>query len=800
MWDLDLRAGTFVWSKSHFRLLGYEPDPSGQGTPEMWRSRIHPDDLARVLAEFEQAKCARTPYVLQYRILRADTGEVAWLKAFGRSLYDETGEPVRMTGILFDCTEQKRLEKRQSLQSAVTRILAEAAEIQDAAPQIIGAVCETTDWDIGAVWQVDADETAMRCVGIWNAADHQYPEFESVTRALVLPLGVGLPGRVWADNGPAWIPDLSADGNFPRAPIAVREGLRCGVAFPIRRGSAVLGTVEFFTHEVRERDDALVHLLDAAGSQLGQFIERKRAEETRRRSEQRLSAIMSHIMDGIITIDDQGRIQSVNPAAERLFGYTKEELVGNNIGVIMPEPYRSQHDRYISSYKETGQAKVIGIGREVVGRRKDGSTFPLDLSVSEFDLAGKRFFTGSLRDITERKRTEEIMRLQNEQLEAADRRKDEFLAQLAHELRNPLAPIRNAVSVLRAKGPPVPELEWCRDIIDRQVGIMARLLEDLMDLSRLGQGKLTLRMEQFELSKAVRHAVEIAEPWIDAGKHRLSLSLPDQCVVVKADFVRLVQILMNLIQNAAKYSGSGSLIRLTVELGPRSADLVIRVRDTGIGIDPDMLAKVFEPFAQIGKANDRSRGLGIGLSLTRQLVELHGGTIEGRSEGRGKGSEFVLFLPIVLHTSASEPGSPPKPEQEPNGRYRVLVVDDLADSADSMAMALGARGQEALTAYSGEQALATAERLRPDVVVLDIGMPGMSGYEVARRIREQPWGKEMVLIALTGWGQDSNRRHSDEAGFDHHLVKPVDPADLFRLLESNGPSAASKRAIAPADS
>ena len=443
----------------------------------------------------------------------------------------------------------------------------------------------------------------------------------------------------------------------------------------------------------------------------------------------------------------------------------------------MPEPYGREHDGYIANYLRTGEAKIIGVGREVVGRRKDGSTFPMELAVGEFSIADRRSFTGVVRDITERKRAEEALR-------DADRRKNEFLATLAHELRNPLAPIRNAVQVLMAKDPRPSDLKWGAEMIERQVRHMARLLDDLLDVSRITHGKLQLRTERVELAAIVQNAVEANRSLIDERDQDLVVSLPPKAVYLDADPVRLTQVFSNLLNNAAKYSPPGGLIQLRVD--PSGSDVIVSVKDDGIGISDEMVPQVFDVFSQAKDAVERSQGgLGIGLSLVRRLVELHGGRVEARSPGLGKGSEFVVRLPVMLGPALEQPA--PRVEVRERGQHtmrRALIVDDLKDSADSLAMLLRAMGHEAHTAYDGEQAVVAAQNLRPDLILLDLGMPKLNGYDACRLIRLQPWAKGTVLVALTGWGQADDRLRAIEAGFHQHIVKPVDPGALSQLLAS----------------
>jgi PAS domain S-box-containing protein len=384
-------------------------------------------------------------------------------------------------------------------------------------------------------------------------------------------------------------------------------------------------------------------------------------------------------------------------------------------------------------------------------------------------------------DISARKQTEDELRRLNAELSDADRRKDEFLATLAHELRNPLAPITNALEILRLKDPADPEMRWTRDVIDRQVRQMTRLVDDLLDVARITRGKIALRRERVALAAVVHGAVEAARPSIELSGHVLALSLPAVPVWLDADPTRLTQVLLNLLNNAAKYTPPGGHIEVSAAADGHEA--VVRVRDTGIGIAPEHLGKLFEMFSQVVPALERSQGgLGIGLALARGLVELHGGSIEARSDGAGRGSEFVVRLPAAeapAGTGVTEAAAGPTAAP-----LRVLVVDDNRDAADSLAVMLELHGHAVALAYDGPAAIETAGRFAPEVVLLDIGMPGMNGYEVAERMRRDEAGRRTLLVALTGWGADEDKRRAMAAGFDHHLTKPVDPASLDAVLEA----------------
>jgi CheY-like chemotaxis protein len=372
-------------------------------------------------------------------------------------------------------------------------------------------------------------------------------------------------------------------------------------------------------------------------------------------------------------------------------------------------------------------------------------------------------------------------------LTEASRHKDEFLAVLGHELRNPLAPLRNALALLGPDDPDPETVRWARDIMGRQVRLMVRLVDDLLDLSRIMQGKLDLRTERCDLAAVVADAVETARPVIDAKGHALSISLPAGPVSLDADPTRLAQALVNLLNNAAKYADPGGRIDLTAMRDGTEA--VVVVRDSGVGIAPELLPHIFDLFTQEERSLSRSQGgLGIGLTLVKSLVGMHGGSVSARSEGLGRGSEFVVRLPAPALTASS---SLPQGDRVASGsvcpRRRILVVDDNVDAARALARLLTRLyGQEVRVANDGPEAMMIAEEFRPEVILLDIGLPGMDGNEVARRLRERPEFEKALIVALTGWGQESDVERSRAAGFDHHLVKPANPEAILELLSENG--------------
>ena len=426
---------------------------------------------------------------------------------------------------------------------------------------------------------------------------------------------------------------------------------------------------------------------------------------------------------------------------------------------------------------------------------RNGHALEVANSALQAEVAERRRAESRLSELNEtldRRVTERTTALQasEAQLRDAARRKDEFLATLAHELRNPLAPVRNAVQVMRLKGLSTPESKWGYELIDRQVQAMSRLIDDLMDVSRINQGKLELRRERVDVAAVFEAAVESTRPLIDEYQHRLALSLPSEQLLLDADPTRMAQAFMNLLNNAAKYMDRGGLI----EVGVRRVgdEVVLKIKDGGIGISVDRLDNVFEIFSQVESALARSRGgLGIGLSLTRRLVEMHGGSVTARSAGLGQGSEFEVRLPLVLAAAdaqvATSAAIEVKQAVAPAVGLRILVADDNEDAASTLAALLELMGHTVQYVNDGAAAVEAVPRFDPEVVSLDIGMPKMNGYQACRLIRGLPGGAAMTILAVTGWGQPEDRRASSEAGFDHHLVKPVDPDTLTELLAAVQP-------------
>lgn len=501
----------------------------------------------------------------------------------------------------------------------------------------------------------------------------------------------------------------------------------------------------------------------------------ERANEALRQRQRQLYFVTDSAAVLIAQCDAAGRYKFVNRPYAARFGLDPRDVIGKHIADVVGEEAFAAFGHYVRQVLEGTPVEF-----EVEIPYSGGKQFVRCAYTPERDDDGEVVgLVAAIIDITARKHAERERERLLAELQEHDRRKDEFLATLAHELRNPLAPLRNGLQVLRLAGPNEDMAEQARQMMERQLGHMVHLVDDLLDLSRISRDKIELRKERIDLAKAVQQAVETSRPAIEQAGHELTIDASPGPIYVDADVTRLAQVFSNLLNNAAKYTERGGRIRLSVRRDGTEA--VVSVRDNGVGIPTPMLPKVFDIFTQVDRNLERSQGgLGIGLSIVKRLVEMHGGSVAANSDGHGMGSEFVVRLPVALSVVLPR-GDVAEPKLSAS-RRRVLVVDDNRDAAVSLAMMLKLMGNEATTAHDGIEALDVAAAFRPDLILLDIGMPRLNGYETARQIRQHAWGKGMILVALTGWGQDEDRRKSQDAGFDSHMTKPIEPATLEKLL------------------
>lgn len=505
----------------------------------------------------------------------------------------------------------------------------------------------------------------------------------------------------------------------------------------------------------------------------------KRAEAALRESEERLRSILDRAPAVVFMKNREGRYLFVNAEFLRIFERAPDDVLGKMDFELFPQIAHElqEHDERV------WQTEMPLAIEETVPHVGGMRTYLAQKFLLRDSTGTPYALCGIASDISERLRVEQVLR-------DSDRRKDEFLAILAHELRNPLAPIRHAIKIASMPAVSAEQVRWSHEVIERQVHHMARLLDDLLDVSRITRGKLELRKERVYLASVIGAAIETARPLIEAKGHHLTVDLPVEAVSLEADPIRLAQVFSNLLTNAAKYTDRGGSLRVQALVA--ADEVIVSVSDNGIGIAADALPNLFEMFSQVTSALERSEGgLGIGLALVRGLVDLHGGTIEARSDGVGKGSAFVIRLPLTCAERApTNQTTMQAADAVPAGSasLRIVIADDNSDSLDSLAMLLRLQGYDVHTAQTGREALATVNRVRPHVAILDIGMPEMSGYQVAQEIRSHSWGRHVLLIASSGWGQEQDKRRAEGAGFDHHLTKPFNIERLQELLAQTLPS------------
>jgi PAS domain S-box-containing protein len=982
-----------------------------------------------------------------HTLLIAKDGSVLPIDDSAAPIRSGTGAMIGVVMVFRGVADQRKAEQRRNVRLAVIQVLNEAPSVQAMTRGTLQAACEGLGLDAGLFWAVDDEGDCLVCRASWNKPDSPAPDFEKDSRNRKFKRGEGIPGRVWASSQPVWITDLSRDAHLPRFATAHAHGLSTAFACPVVIGNHPHGVMEFFSRRLREPDFELLETMATVATSVGQYIERKTAEDDLRRSEAQLAEFFENATVGLHWVGADGTILRANRAELEMLGYNREEYVGRPISdfhadeevicdildklnsgerlVEYPARMRCKNglikDVLIDSSVMWKDGKFVHtrcFTRDVTEKKRaemalaearsqldaaleagaiatwtwdipnnrlfagahltrlfnlppsdangrvldayirsihpddlpnvtaaldraveTGADYEADYRIvqadgslrwvsargrSQLDSAGKPVrMPGVLVDITERKRLEHDLRARLDELAAAnrrkeellaslkeseqklrlladtipqlawtarpdgfifwynrrwyeytgcapeqmegwgwqsvhdaavlpevldrwkrcidtgesfemifplkgadgafrpfltrvnplrdvdggilywfgtctdisdikrmeealreaDRRKDEFLATLAHELRNPLAPIRNSLQILKMPHVDAATVQQVKDLMERQVHALVRLVDDLLDVARVMRGKIELRKEPVELATVIAHAAETVHSLIELQGQHLDVCVSPESLLVDADPVRLAQVVSNLLTNSAKYTEANGHIWVTAR---REGDeAVLRVRDDGIGIAPDVLPHVFELFVQADHSSTKAHGgLGIGLTLAKNLTQLHDGSIEADSPGVGRGSQFTVRLPLVIHPRGDSNGKlddAPRHEAS-SASHRLLVVDDNEDAAMSLAMLLRLQGHEVRTAHDGPSAVALAASFLPNLVFLDLGMPDMDGYEVARLIRRQPGLERVVLAALTGWGQEEDHQRTAAAGFDYHLVKPPERKSLDRVM------------------
>jgi PAS domain S-box-containing protein len=743
-WIYELDGSRNIYVSPAYESLWGRTRQSLHERPLSYLEGIHPEDRARAIEVHQKLKHGEAT-AAEYRVVRPD-GTIRWVWDRGFPICDESGRVGRIAGIAEDITERKRVE--QVLREGEERF----RTLANATPVMI--------WGSG---------TDKRC----NYFNKQWLDFTGRTSE--------------QESGNGWTEGVHPDDRGRCLETYVS-------AFDARRPFAMEYRLRRHDGEYRWVLDNGVPRFAPDGTFSGyigsclDITDRRRAEVQLRESEERFRRIVETALEGIWVLDARGRTVFANARIGEMLGVPVADMLGRSVfDFVDPE------DRPLIAARLEQRRHGIADAHDSRFRRADGRELWAIVSASPYtdDRGVVGGILGMLTDITDRKRAEEELR-------NADRRKEEFLAVLSHELRNPLAPIQSAVDLLEQAGASQAGSERELAVIKRQVQNLKRLVDDLLDVSRISRGKIELRKEPVELAAVVAEAVEAVRPLIDEQHQGLQVSIPPEPIVLEADSTRLEQILSNLLINAAKYTPQGGRIWLIVDCLP--GKVAIHVRDTGMGIEADLLPKVFDLFLQGERRSGLSHeGGGIGLSLARNLVELHGGTITAHSQGPNMGSEFVVTLPVTARVRPERGLAPAEIQPQASGvlpRRRILVVDDNVQAADSLGRLLtGVFGQDVRVVYNGMSALEMAESFLPDVILLDLEMAGMDGYDVAMRLRQRSECSSTLIIAVTGWGQDEDRRRSAEMGFDLHLVKPVAAKDLRALLADLRPKREEQRLL-----
>ena len=729
------------WNASAERIFGYK---ASEAVGRHISLVIPPERIGEEDKIIASLRAGRRVEHFETERVRKD-GRRIWVSLTISPIKDNQGHVVGASKIVRDITEQRHAAERE--RSLLADAVAANAKFR-------------AFFDQGALFAgiVSTDGTVVEPNRLsWEGCGY--------TREQI----VGKP--FW--EGPWWTPSA-----------ALVEQIKAGAA-EAAAGRTYRAELPYYVADGSQRmaDVAIGPIKDDAGRVLflapmgTDITERKLAEAER----EKFVTLVENSTDFIGICDLAGVPTYVNPAGLKMVGLgSMDEARNVNVrDFFYPEDQSRMMDDFFSSVVTKGHAKI-----EVRFRHfRTGEARWMDYKVLKLvDGDGQAAaFASVSQDVTERKGLEDNLRRLAADLSEADRRKDEFLATLSHELRNPLAPLRNTLEILKRSNGQRELIPRALDTMERQLQQLVRLVDDLLDLSRITHNRIELRKSEIEVGSVIHQAVDASRPLAESAGHEIEVHVPSEPMYVLADPVRLTQIVDNLLNNAFKYTPRGGKINVTARRHDNFA--IVTVKDTGIGIPPGKLESIFEMFTQLDRSLDRSQaGLGLGLTLVKRLTEAHGGAIEARSAGIGQGSEFVVRLPLVAERSKTTDAAPTDEASLP--AHRILIVDDNRDAASSLATLLQITGHETFTSHDGLGAIEAAQKHRPDFVLLDIGLPTLNGYEVCRRIRGQPWGKQMSLIALTGWGQIEDRRKSRDAGFDGHLVKPVNYGDLVKMLRT----------------
>jgi PAS domain S-box-containing protein len=605
------------------------------------------DDLAAEDARLTPVRSGETAVVHLEQRYRHKSGKAVWVHTSIAST--TTTDPATLVVIVSDLTARRELLRGLSIQHLVSRIIARAQPPGETIAAVLEEVAKALSWSYAAFWEIDSAGERLSATRTWMRPDRHFADFDVLTRKITLSRGEGVPGLVWKTSQPFWDTDVALSPRYPRSKAASHDGLHSVFAFPVRTSEKFFAVVELFAEDVLPPDDALLSAAEGVGYQLGEFLERSRARAAEHDSEIRKASILDTALDSIITSDHRGVITEFNPAAERTFGYSKEEVIGKQmVDLIIPPAYRQAHLNGMARYLATGEARVLGRRIEIEGMRKDGSIFPVELAIVRVPLPGNAFFTAYLRDLTDRRKLEaEQARLLHES-EAANQAKSEFLATMSHELRTPLNAIAGYADLLKMgiRGPVNDAQVTDLDRITRSQAHLLGVINDILQFAKLEAGQVEITAEKIGLKEVLVSAAELVKPQADSKKVKLVFDDLEETLVVCADRDRLLQIILNLLSNAVKFTPEGGTITLGWRVSETHA--LIDIADTGVGIPDDQQERIFDPFVQVHTGTTRpSEGVGLGLAISRDMARQMKGEISVKSAPR-MGSTFTVSVPRVV--------------------------------------------------------------------------------------------------------------------------------------------------------
>jgi len=825
-------------SPSIERSTGYAPEELiGKNPFEI----VHPDDAAELRQLFTTGTQQPGFIVTKEFRLRHKNGSWRIHEATAHNLLDDPA----VRGIVVnsrDITDRKRLERRLMMQYQTARILAESPSLDAAGPKLLQAICESLGWDLGQIWIVDHEADVLRWLASWHNPTVSVAEFVEASRGRPFARGVALPGRIWADGAAHWFGDVATDSIFTRAELAARAGLQSAFGFPIKLGEVVFGVMEFFTRDLQTEDPTLLEVMTAVGNHVGQFLERKHAEEQReqifereQRARLELETAMARMRQVQTVTEAALSYLSLDKLLAELLERVCESMDVDTVVILLRE-----EDDHLVAWAAKGLEVDLGI-RVPIGAGFAGRVAAQKAPLAIDDTETADLFTPFLREhgvksllgvplliegrvlgvihvgrFTQRPFSDDDARLlqlvafrvalaidnarlfeeeraARREAEAANRAKDEFLTTLSHELRTPLTPVIGWIHMVRSGMLPTKQLDHGLSVIEKNAHALKRLINDLLDMTAILSGKMRMEELPVHLSQVVHETIETVRPFAATRQINVEGTFRNwNDEVVMGDATRLGQVFSNLLHNAVKFSPAGGTVRIMCETDGH--DAVISVTDEGEGISPEFLPRVFEKFVQADGSKTRSHGgLGLGLSLVKSFVESHGGTVTAESAGRGQGSRFTVRLPRkeapVTSTVAEQRTTGPL--VKPAGAH-ILIVEDDEDTLELLQSTFKAKGFRVTTCQSAREALEIAPKNSIDLILSDIGMPHMDGFEMMRKLRELPNLRDVPAIALSGYATQKDTKLALAAGFNAHVSKPIEPSELLkttsRLLKKSGSS------------